>query len=46
MFQTDRVVWGFSIYWLVCCVSVDEMVLGFFNVREGVGCFIGLEYFG
>ena len=25
MFQTDRVVWGVSIYWLVCGVSVEEM---------------------
>ena len=26
MFETDRVVWGVSIYWLVCGVSVDEIV--------------------
>ena len=28
MIQTDCVVWGVSIYWLVCSVSVDEMVWG------------------
>ena len=45
MFQPDSLVWGISIYWLVCGVSVDEMVWGYFNGLEGLGSFIRLEYF-
>ena len=30
MFQTDRVVWDVSIYWLALGVYVDEMVWGNF----------------
>ena len=45
MFQTDLVDWGVSIYWLVCGVSVDEMVWGYFNGLEGLGSFIRLACF-
>ena len=46
MFQNERGIWGVSIYWLVCGVSVDEMVWVYFNGLEGLACFIGLECFG